>query len=164
MSNSGFTFVGYRFTVSTETQLITFQGPVLATVDAFYLAGCTTGIGAVLSGLGNGVGAAGGVVGAVAGAVIGEVAVALAARQARGNISIYWRRGSDLPPEILRRMKLRNSTEVFVVPRAEVEDLRYWLLWGEMKIFTETTDFRIDVNPFKLLWMRRTIRKLGWGV
>lgn len=155
--------MGDRFTVSTETQLITFEGPVLATADAFYLAGCTTGLGSVLSGLGNGMGAAAGIVGAVAGAVIGEAAAALAARQARGNISKYWRRGVDLPPEILRRMNLRDSTEVFVVPRAEVEDLRYWLLWGEMKIFTETTDFRIDVNPLKLLWMRRTIRKLGWG-
>lgn len=164
MPTTSYVFVGHRFTVSTETQLITFEGPVLATTDAFYLAGCTTGLSSVVNGLGNGLGAATGLVGAVAGAAIKNTAEAVAASTPRGKISIYWHRGHELPAEIRKWMNLRDSNEVFIVPRAEIDELRYWLLWGEMKLFTYTTDFRIDVNPIKLLWMRRTLRKLGWNL
>lgn len=164
MSKIADSFVGSRFTVSTEVKLMTFEGPVLATCDAFYFGACTTGLGSVLHGAAGAAGGAGGLVGGVIGGLAAGVIDGLSPATTRANISPYWRRGANLAPEILRRMNLSQNAEVFVVPRSEIEELRYWSLWGEMKVITYTTDFRIDVNPFKLLWMRRTLRNLGWKV
>lgn len=155
--------IASRFTVATETTLVTYVGSVLVTADAFYLNAHSSATAAGVSGLG----AIGGIFG-LAGTVVTQVAAHGIAGLMDGmspkQISPYYRRALHLPAEVRQVWKLDDRDELFAVPRQDIDEIGYWGWCGEMKLYTWTTDFTIDLNPFKLLWTRRFLRSMGWEV